>query len=130
MDSLKTATLPTGNTIVPVRTQVGAAEPAAPAEAGPSDTFTPTPTPVQIFLTPQQAMALCQPDSKTQIPEAPAQPKSEKSTNDKLKDAVPGPIKMVVEGFEIPGTNAKIKPRFDNGGVKGGPTGVDFKMKW
>ena len=130
MDSLKTATLPTGNTIVPVRTQVGAAEPALGTDTGPSDTFTPNQTPVQIFLTPQQAMALCQPGSTNQIPEAPAQPRSEKSTNDKLKDAIPGPIKMVVDGFQIPGTDAKIKPRFDNGGVKGGPTGVDFKMKF
>lgn len=124
MDSLKTATLPTGNTIVPVRPRMGASE----TQSG--DTFTPTQTPVQIFLTPQQAMALCQPDPKTRIPEGPAQSKSEISTNDKLKDAVPGPIKMVIEGFEIPGTNAKIKPRFDNGGVKGGPTGVEFKLKW
>jgi hypothetical protein len=128
MDSLKTATLPIGSTTVP-RAQVGAADPARPAQAGPSDTFTPTQAPVQIFLTPQQALALCQPDPKTTIPEAPT-PGPEKSTNEKLKDAVPGPIKMIVEGFQIPGTQAKIKPRFDNGGVKGGPTGIDFKLKW
>ncbi|MBX3166309.1 MAG: hypothetical protein KF760_02810 [Candidatus Eremiobacteraeota bacterium] len=119
MDSLKTATLPQPAT-VPVRPQVDAASLTGPV-APPADVFIPTQTtPVQIFLTPQQAMALCR-------PEAPAQPKS---ANDKLKEAVPGPMKMVVDGIPLPGIDAKIKPRFDNGGVKGGPTGVDFKLKW
>ncbi|MBN9414724.1 MAG: hypothetical protein J0I12_04755 [Candidatus Eremiobacteraeota bacterium] len=127
MDSLKTATLPSP-TAVPVRAQVSAAVPES-AAAAPADRFTPTREPVQIFLTPQQAMALCQPDPH-KMPEAPAPAQTEKSTNDKLKDAIPAPIKMVVDGIPVPGTQARIKPRFDNGGITGGPTGLDFKMKW
>lgn len=129
MDSLKTAPLPQLAATVPVRAQVGAAAPSSPDEA-PADVFSPSQGPVQIFLTPQQAMALCQPDARPQLPEAPARPRSEKSANESLKDAVPAPVKMVVEGIPIPGLDAKIKPRFDNGGVKGGPTGIDFKLKW
>ena len=132
MDSLKTATTPT-QTYVPVRTQVGL--PDLTARGGSTtppqtDSYTPGEAPVQIFLTPAQAMAMFKAEEKTSLPEAPAQPKSEKSVNDKLKDAVPGPIKAVVEGVTIPGTQASIKPRFDNGGVKGGPTGLDFKLKF
>jgi hypothetical protein len=120
MDSLQTVRLPAPTVVAPART------PVAAAPVVENDRFTPTQAPVQIFLTPQQAMALCQPDPK----KLPATPAPEKSTNDKLKDAIPAPIKMVVDGVPIPGTQAKIKPRFDNGGVTGGPTGLDYKMKW
>lgn len=123
MDSLKTVRLPAPTVVAPTRT------PVAPAPVVENDRFTPTQAPVQIFLTPQQAMALCQPDPK-KMPATPAPAAPEKSTNDKLKDAIPAPLKMVVDGVPIPGTQAKIKPRFDNGGVTGGPTGLDFKMKW
>lgn len=125
MDSLKT--IPSAApTFGPVRAQAPATV-ASPTV--PTDSFTPTRAPVQIFLTPQQALALCQPDVH-KIPEAPAPAGTERSANDRLKDAIPAPIKMVVEGVPIPGTQAKIKPRFDNGGVTGGPTGLDFKIKW
>jgi len=74
--------------------------------------YTPSAAPVQIFLTPQQAMALCQPEAKSN-PAPPQQP--EKSSNDKLKEAIPGPLKAVIHGIQLPGTQASIKPRFDNG---------------
>ena len=132
MDSLKTLTTPS-QAYVPSRTQVSTADLSAQggSTTPPSvDTYTPGEAPLQIFLTPAQARAMFKTEEKPSVPEAPAQPKSEKSVNDNLKDAVPGPIKAVVEGVTIPGTQASIKPRFDNGGVKGGPTGLDFKLKW
>lgn len=67
-------------------------------------------------------MELCQPDPK-KMPATPAPAAPEKSTKEKLKDAIPAPIKMVVAGVPIPGIQAKIKPRFDNGEVTRGPTG-------
>jgi hypothetical protein len=132
MDSLKTATTP-APTYVPVRTQVG--PPDLNAKGGstsphPTDSYRPGEAPLQIFLTPAQVMAMFKAEEKTTIPEAPAPAQNEKSLNDKLKDAVPGPIKAVVDGVTIPGTQASIKPRFDNGGFKGGPTGLDFKLKF
>jgi len=46
-----------------------------------------------------------------------------------LKEVLPEPVRAVIDGVSIPGTLARIKPRFDNG-MSHGPSGLDFKMKW
>lgn len=126
MDSIKSSS----SICVPVRTQVGSASPGEPSPppAAP-DSYEPGSAPVNLFLTRQQALALVQSDSSQAPPELPKASQDKRNVNDKLKEALPEPIKAVIDGVAIPGTLARIKPRFDNG-MAHGPSGLDFKMKW
>lgn len=102
----------------------------------PTDTYLPSfpasSAPLNIFPTRQQVLALCQPpaDSRPDLSEQGPAPARSESTNEAIKNSIPGPVKMVVDGYTLPGTQTTIKPRFDNGGFLGGPTGVNVKVKF
>ncbi len=50
----------------------------------------------------------------------------------KFVDRLPPYLQQCVknEGVAIPGTNIGIKPRFDNGGIGGGPTGATATLRF
>lgn len=65
-------------------------------------------------------MALCQPESKSN-PVPPQEP--EKSSTDKLKKAIPGPLAAVIDGSSIAGNAGFQQTALQQ-------RNVDFKLKW